>query len=85
MPVTIKTIKQYEFEKDKYSFQMEMIVMSKLIHPNIVCFFGLVQQGNCKVLLYNQEYNIIALYPGPFPSFQHRTLKSWEKGLGTRL
>ena len=45
LPVAIKTIKQYESEKEKENFQKEMIVMSKLIHPNIVRLFGLVQQG----------------------------------------
>lgn len=46
LPVAIKTIKQYESEKEKESFQKEMAVMSKLIHPNIVKLFGLVQQGS---------------------------------------
>lgn len=50
LPVAIKTIKQYESEKEKNSFQKEMTIMSKLIHPNIVHLFGLVQQGNNKVL-----------------------------------
>ena len=44
-PVAIKTIKKYELEKEKDNFLKEMNVMSKLMHPNIVCLFGLVQQG----------------------------------------
>lgn len=45
LPVAIKTIKKYESEKEIDSFQKEMAVMSKLIHPNIVRLFGLVKQG----------------------------------------
>ena len=45
LPVAIKTIKQYESEKERESFQKEMIVISKIMHPNIVRLFGLVQQG----------------------------------------
>lgn len=45
LPVAIKTIKKYESEKERKSFQKEMTVMSKLIHPNIVRFFGLIKQG----------------------------------------
>lgn len=44
-PVAVKTIKQYESEKEKDEFLREMNVMSKLMHPNIVRLFGLVQQG----------------------------------------
>ena len=45
--VAIKTIKKYESSKEKDSFLKEMNVMSKLLHPNIVRLFGLVQQGTC--------------------------------------
>ena len=45
LPVAVKTIKQYESEKEKDEFLKEMNVMSKLMHPNIVRLFGLVQQG----------------------------------------
>ena len=44
-PVAIKTVKKYESEKEKESFLREMNIMSKLMHPNIVRLFGLVQQG----------------------------------------
>ena len=44
-PVAIKTIKKYESEKERDNFLKEMNVMSKLMHPNIVRLFGLVQQG----------------------------------------
>ena len=43
--VAIKTIKNYESSKEKDDFLKEMNVMSKLLHPNIVRLFGLVQQG----------------------------------------
>ena len=43
--VAIKTIKEYESEKEKDNFLKEMNIMSKLMHPNIVRLFGLVQQG----------------------------------------
>lgn len=45
LPVAIKTIKKHESEKERDSFQREMAVMKKLMHPNIVRLFGLVQQG----------------------------------------
>ena len=52
-PVAIKTIKQYESEKEKDEFLKEMNVMSKLMHPNIVRLFGLVQQGI--IIIYADE------------------------------
>ena len=46
--VAIKTIKANQATDD---FMKEMKVMSKLIHPNIVRFHGLVnRQGNCSIL-----------------------------------
>ena len=51
LPVAMKTIKKYESEKERQSFQKEMAVMSKLIHPNIVRLFGLVQQGKLMILV----------------------------------
>jgi serine/threonine protein kinase len=50
LPVAIKTIKKYESEKERKSFQKEMTVMSKLIHPNIVRLFGLIKQGKLIIL-----------------------------------
>ena len=44
--VAIKTIKKYESNKEMDNFLKEMNVMSKLLHPNIVRLFGIVQQGN---------------------------------------
>ena len=43
--VAVKTIKKYESEKEKDNFLKEMNIMSRLMHPNIVRLFGLVQQG----------------------------------------
>lgn len=58
LPVAIKTIKKYESEKERKSFQKEMTVMSKLIHPNIVRLFGLVKQGKfISVMVSIQTYS----------------------------
>lgn len=43
--IAIKTIKKYESSKEMENFLKEMNVMAKLLHPNIVRLFGLVQQG----------------------------------------
>ena len=40
--VAIKTVKVVQ---EKENFLKEMNIMSKLLHPNIVRLFGLVQQG----------------------------------------
>ena len=48
-PVAVKTIKEYESQKEKDNFLKEMNVMSKLIHPNIVRLFGLVKQGKAVI------------------------------------
>ena len=55
-PVAIKTIKQYESEKERDNFLKEMNVMAKLMHPNIVRLFGLVQQGKY-IYIYTQSYS----------------------------
>lgn len=46
--VAIKTIKnsKYDSKTETESFLKEMSVMSTLIHPNVVRFYGLVQKGN---------------------------------------
>ena len=43
--VAIKTIKKYDSKTETESFLKEMSVMSTLIHPNVVRFYGLVQKG----------------------------------------
>ena len=43
--VAIKTIKKYDSSKEMENLLKEMNVMAKLLHPNIVRLFGLVQQG----------------------------------------
>ena len=44
--VAIKTIKKYDSKTETESFLKEMSVMSTLIHPNVVRFYGLVQKGS---------------------------------------
>lgn len=44
--IAIKTIKKYESSKEMENFLKEMNIMAKLLHPNIVRLFGLVQQGS---------------------------------------
>ena len=44
--VAIKTIKKYDSKTEMENFLKEMSVMSMLIHPNVVRFYGLVQKGN---------------------------------------
>ena len=41
--VAIKTIKKYTSEKARNEFLREMGTMMKMMHPNIVMMFGLVQ------------------------------------------
>ncbi len=55
-PVAVKTIKRYESAKEKDEFLKEMNVMSKLMHPNIVRLFGLVQQGIYKHNYYKKDF-----------------------------
>ena len=43
--VAIKTIKMCDSENEREDFLKEMNVMSKLLHPNIVRFFGLTKQS----------------------------------------
>ena len=43
--VAIKTVKICDSDKEKENFFEEMNVMSSLLHPNIVRFFGLTKQG----------------------------------------
>ena len=47
--VAIKTIKMGRSDEEREDFMKEMNVMSKLLHPNIVCFFGLTKQGRVRI------------------------------------
>lgn len=53
MTVAIKTIKKYESEKEANDFFREMDIMSRLVHPNIIKLYGIVQQGVQKRKCYN--------------------------------
>ena len=43
--VAVKTIKKYTTQRDKEDFLKELNMMLRMIHPNIVQIFGLVQKG----------------------------------------
>ena len=43
--VAVKTTKTNSTEKDTANFMKEMMVMSRLLHPNIVRFYGVVHEG----------------------------------------
>ena len=59
--VAIKTIKMCGSKNEREDFLKEMNVMSTLLHPNIVRFFGLTKQGRlCDILTKESEsYNKI--------------------------
>ena len=48
--VAVKPIKRYDSKKDTEDFLKEMSILSKLVHPNIVHLFGLVEQGTCTMM-----------------------------------
>ena len=45
MTVAVKTIKRYKSEQETSDFLHEMGVMMNLMHPNVVHYYGIVQQG----------------------------------------
>lgn len=63
-PVAVKTIKEYESQKEKDNFLKEMNIMSKLIHPNIVRLFGLIKQGNAKKKISESHNTLQLVYRG---------------------
>ena len=46
--VAVKTTKTNSTEKDKADFMKEMVVMSTLLHPNIVRLYGLVNESESR-------------------------------------
>ena len=44
MTVAVKTI-VHKSEKERKKFKQEMIIMSKITHPNVVRLYGLIPHG----------------------------------------
>lgn len=46
------TVKGYihKTEREKGNFQNEMVIMSRIMHPNIVRLYGIIAHGKCTVV-----------------------------------
>ena len=58
--VAVKTAKKSTTSKDKEAFLREMTVMSQMVHPNIVQFYGVIRDGECDI--YNYRYTYVIVY-----------------------
>lgn len=45
VPVAVKTTKKYKEPQEIENFIREQAVMAKMIHPNVVRLYGLVERG----------------------------------------
>ena len=43
--VAVKTVRKYDSKEAAEDFLIEMNVMTKFVHPNVIKMYGLVQQG----------------------------------------
>ena len=81
--VAIKTIKICGSDKENENFMKEMSVMSTLLHPNIIRFFGLTRQGetvsHCNVQLFIETCQTIDEPRIVLEYLPHGDLKSFLK------
>ena len=55
--VAVKTAKKSSSVKEKEEFEREMKIMSQMMHPNIVRFYGVVQEGEKQTALLTHTAN----------------------------
>ena len=44
LEVAVKTV-SHKSEKERKNFRQEMVIMSKIVHPNVVRLYGLIPHG----------------------------------------
>ena len=60
--VAVKTTKKNSSEKDKADFLKEMMVMSQILHPNIVRLYGLVVEGEYLTANVGASLIVVCMY-----------------------